>query len=277
MTTPALSTSTETPGFDTSLQAQLAAHLPGLPDPDLCELVAQVRCELERRVGSALSEGLTDAQLEEFEALSDQGDDAGCARWLHTNKPDYRATVAVKSSRLIAEVVETLATADPEATRGAQSVAQTYAASLQLIEDHLTTHDMKYHHAPNGCLRAAFSDDDRWTAAVLIDLCGKDKNVFAFRAGCPDTTFLADAEPVLRAWADAWNRGTWTPKAVVITDVDTGTCRVFAESVVPAGGGLTRGFVDAMMRHWMSSMFRFFTDLQDEVGHLALPPDSDAA
>jgi hypothetical protein len=54
--------------------------------------------QLEYRVGSVLSAGLTDAQLEEFEALINtaefgSGDDEAAARWLAENCPDYQTKV----------------------------------------------------------------------------------------------------------------------------------------------------------------------------------------
>lgn len=60
--------------------------------------------ELEQRVGKALSEGLSDDQLEEFEALIDASDDEGSSRWLEENRPDYRDVVAAQFASLKAEV-----------------------------------------------------------------------------------------------------------------------------------------------------------------------------
>ena len=45
--------------------------------------------QLELRVGTRLSEGLTDAQLAEFESFVDR-DDAKVQQWLATNTPQYR-------------------------------------------------------------------------------------------------------------------------------------------------------------------------------------------
>lgn len=44
--------------------------------------------ELELRVGTKLSDGLSDAQLEEFEAIIDRKDDAVVA-WLSQHAPNY--------------------------------------------------------------------------------------------------------------------------------------------------------------------------------------------
>lgn len=44
--------------------------------------------ELELRVGTRLSDGLSDAQLEEFEAIIDRKDDAIVA-WLNQHMPNY--------------------------------------------------------------------------------------------------------------------------------------------------------------------------------------------
>lgn len=46
---------------------------------------------LEERVGEALTDGLTDQQLTEFEALIDAGQEDASAEWLAVNRPDYQA------------------------------------------------------------------------------------------------------------------------------------------------------------------------------------------
>ena len=77
--------------MSTILQPFLGASLPGLTDEELESLGQQVMSELELRVGSVLSDGLTDAQLEEFEQLTDRGEDGACTAWLAAAKPNFRA------------------------------------------------------------------------------------------------------------------------------------------------------------------------------------------
>lgn len=118
--------------------------LDGLPDAQKQEFLAYFREQLELRVGTKLSEGLSDAQLGEFEAFIDRnmekthqwiaahaadyqndqiyqklkssapqtaGDDDILAeyaslRWLSLNRPDYRDVVAQTMEELRQEVVK---------------------------------------------------------------------------------------------------------------------------------------------------------------------------
>lgn len=61
--------------------------------------------ELELRVGTKLSEGMTDDQLKEFEKLVNAGDEAGSLKWLETNRPNYKDVVAGELEKIKAEIV----------------------------------------------------------------------------------------------------------------------------------------------------------------------------
>lgn len=87
------------------LVEKLRHRLPNLAEGELLDLANRASDELERRVGEVLSAGLTDAQLEEFEALIDSGDDAAAARWLHANRPGYQHVAAEELGNIIDEVV----------------------------------------------------------------------------------------------------------------------------------------------------------------------------
>lgn len=63
--------------------------LGGLPDEQKNAFLDHFREQLELRVGTRLSEGLSDAQLEEFEAFIDRKDDV-VRSWLATNVPNYQ-------------------------------------------------------------------------------------------------------------------------------------------------------------------------------------------
>lgn len=65
-----------------------------------------LHAELEFRVGGRLSSGMTNTELEEFEALLDRnaGDDAA-ASWLAEHAPDYRDIVREELAGLIDESV----------------------------------------------------------------------------------------------------------------------------------------------------------------------------
>lgn len=55
--------------------------------------------ELEVRIGERISRGLTEAQLNEFDIITDK---AEAAKWLERNRPDYREIV----TRTINEIKE---------------------------------------------------------------------------------------------------------------------------------------------------------------------------
>lgn len=62
--------------------------LASLPDAERSSLLKFLRAELELRVGSELSRGLSDAELEEFEAFMDR-DMPRVAKWFSVHVPDF--------------------------------------------------------------------------------------------------------------------------------------------------------------------------------------------
>lgn len=62
--------------------------LADMPDEQKKAFLQHIYDELELRVGTKLSEGMSDAQLEEFEAIIDRKDDIITA-WLTEHVPDY--------------------------------------------------------------------------------------------------------------------------------------------------------------------------------------------
>ena len=63
--------------------------LGGLPEDQKQAFLAYFREQLELRVGTKLSEGLSDAQLDEFESFIDR-DSAKVNAWLAANVPDFQ-------------------------------------------------------------------------------------------------------------------------------------------------------------------------------------------
>lgn len=87
--------------------------LDGLPDEQKQAFLQHVLETLELRVGTKLSEGLSDAQLEDFEKLTPLPEDQpevaqhkqGLAlKWLETNRPDYKQVVADELAKLKEEI-----------------------------------------------------------------------------------------------------------------------------------------------------------------------------
>lgn len=60
-----------------------------LPEDQKKAFLEHIYSELELRVGTKLSDGLSDAQLEEFEKIIDR-DEEKVREWLSQNAPDYQ-------------------------------------------------------------------------------------------------------------------------------------------------------------------------------------------
>jgi hypothetical protein len=61
-----------------------------LPDEEKRTLLQHIYGELEERVGGQLAEGMTDEQMDEFDAIM-QRDEAKVRQWLNENQSDYQA------------------------------------------------------------------------------------------------------------------------------------------------------------------------------------------
>jgi len=71
--------------------------LSAMPESQKQAFLDYVKEELEVRIGERISKGLTEVQLNEFDAITDQ---AEATKWLEINRPDYREIV----ERCIAEM-----------------------------------------------------------------------------------------------------------------------------------------------------------------------------
>jgi hypothetical protein len=78
--------------------------LGGLPDDQKQAFLQHLYEELELRVGTRLSEGMSDDQLAEFEKLIDSNDEQGALKWLEANRPNYKEVVADELEKLKKEV-----------------------------------------------------------------------------------------------------------------------------------------------------------------------------
>lgn len=61
--------------------------------------------EVESRVGRRLTQGLSDEDSVEFDALIDGGDEDGASAWLDSHVPGYRAVVREELARMVDESV----------------------------------------------------------------------------------------------------------------------------------------------------------------------------
>ena len=64
--------------------------LSAMPEDQKQKFLDYVQEELEVRIGERISKGLTEAQLSEFDTITDS---AEAAKWLEKNRPDYREIV----------------------------------------------------------------------------------------------------------------------------------------------------------------------------------------
>ena len=64
--------------------------LQAMPEDQKQKFLDYIQEELEVRIGERISKGLTEAQLSEFDTITDQ---AEATKWLEQNRPDYREIV----------------------------------------------------------------------------------------------------------------------------------------------------------------------------------------
>ena len=64
--------------------------LSAMPEGEKQNFLNYVQEELEVRIGERISKGLTEAQLNEFDLITDQ---MQATKWLEQNRPDYREIV----------------------------------------------------------------------------------------------------------------------------------------------------------------------------------------
>ncbi len=75
-----------------------------LPADEKNKMLAHIYETLELRVGMTLAEKMTDAQLDEFESYIDRNDEDGALKWLESNFPNYKDTVADELVKLKEEI-----------------------------------------------------------------------------------------------------------------------------------------------------------------------------
>lgn len=88
--------------LDENLLVELG--LASLPPAEKNKMLSHIYETLELRVGMKLAEGMSDAQLDEFESYIDKNDEPGALKWLETNFPNYKDVVAGELTKLKDEV-----------------------------------------------------------------------------------------------------------------------------------------------------------------------------
>ena len=85
--------------FDEKFLAEMG--LSAMPEDQKQKFLDYVQEELEVRIGERISKGLTEAQLNEFDMITDP---AEAAKWLEKNRPDYREIVNRTIEEMKAEI-----------------------------------------------------------------------------------------------------------------------------------------------------------------------------
>lgn len=78
--------------------------LGSLPNVEKNRMLSHIYETLEMRVGMKLAQQMSNDQLNEFENLIDQNNEAGALKWLETNFPDYKHVVASELELLKTEI-----------------------------------------------------------------------------------------------------------------------------------------------------------------------------
>ncbi len=243
------------------METRLASHLPGLSDEDLADLAVRVDDELQLRVGDRLSKGLTEQQLEEFAQLIDRGADHQCNQWLATNVPHYRAAAAVIRAELLAEVVRTVAAADPAAAHGHRSFGQLLRISIDLAGIYLQRHGIEYNRNDGGLELTLPGNGDEPEVVAFIGLAGSHADTFILTGSAVGVDFPHEDQQRLCVFAADWNQRTCNPKALVVADKNGGRCRVMGEVAICVGPRITRSQVDVALSRALESILTLFVDV----------------
>lgn len=72
-----------------------------LPEDQIRSLLIALRHDLELAVGRALAATLTDEQLDEFDELTERGDEEGASAWLRRTCPDFPRVIDEQRDALL--------------------------------------------------------------------------------------------------------------------------------------------------------------------------------
>ena len=75
-----------------------------MPEDQKAMFLEHLLEELELRVGTRLSEGMSDDKLAEFEKLIESRNEQGALTWLEEHRPDYKTVVSEELEKLKKEV-----------------------------------------------------------------------------------------------------------------------------------------------------------------------------
>ena len=84
----------------------ISLGLGAMPTEEKEAFIAYVLEQLELRVGTELSKGLSDEKLEQFEKLAEARNQAGATTWLQQNCPNYKDVVKQELEKLKQEIID---------------------------------------------------------------------------------------------------------------------------------------------------------------------------
>jgi hypothetical protein len=77
-----------------------------LADQDVTALLAHLNASLEERVGTEITESLSDGQLEQLLDVQEKGDDKEVAAWIQKNVPEVQQITQDHIDVLLGELAE---------------------------------------------------------------------------------------------------------------------------------------------------------------------------
>lgn len=90
--------------FQLDDQFLVSVGLSDMPEEQKGPFLEHLLEELELRVGTRLSEGMSDDKLTEFEKLIEGRDEKGALTWLQSHRPDYQDVVGEELEKLKSEI-----------------------------------------------------------------------------------------------------------------------------------------------------------------------------
>lgn len=83
----------------------ISLGLGAMPNEEKEAFIAYTLEQLELRVGTELSKGLSDEKLEQFEKLIEAKDQTGATAWLQQNCPSYKDVVKQELESIKQEII----------------------------------------------------------------------------------------------------------------------------------------------------------------------------
>lgn len=251
------------------LVEQLAEALPELIADELESLSSTVYSELELRVGQRLSDGLSAAELDEFGALIDAGDEQASTAWLAEHRPDYQRVVATQREAIVAETVAALrgtssATAEPVPRRREEIIE----LDLDVIAKTLQT--MRANVIRAGDLLSVTHQCENGQNLV-ITMRVSDNGLLSMQSVGP-ALFSQARKGLLLSFAQQWNRERYWPKAFVVDSTDGDTCQLVAELAYPLAPGVHRRLLTHFLAAGLAYTKRMFESLAEVIEDPAASP-----